>query len=145
VSDPAGERSDEELLATFGTLVDLYNEKGAEGWREGTTDDVVIASAPEWPGGGVYEGAEAADRFMRDFEEAWASVRFEYSDAEVVNGRVLAASKWLVVGEASGAPTSVEFFTVTTLRGELICRFDAFFTREEAVAFARGLPSGASS
>jgi hypothetical protein len=141
VSGIAGDPGDEELLATYARLVDLYNEKGAEGWREGSTDDVVLASAPEWPGGGTYEGAEAANRFMSDFQEAWASVRFEYSDAEVINGRILAASRWLVEGAASGAPTSIDFFTVTTLRDGLICRFDAFFTRDEALQFARAATS----
>jgi hypothetical protein len=137
VSDPAGELTDDEKLAAFERLVDLYNEKGAEGWREGTTEDVVLASAPEWPGGGVYEGADDANRFLRDFEEAWSSVRLEYSGTEVVNGRIVAQCRWLVEGKASGAPTSIEFFTVTTLRGELIARFDAFFTRDEALEFAR--------
>jgi hypothetical protein len=137
VSDPSGDLSDAEKLAAMERLVRLYNEEGDEGWLKGATDDVVLVSAPEWPGGGTYEGAEAASVFLREFSEAWASVRFEYFDPEIFGPRVFAPSRWVVEGHASGAPSTVDFWSVTTLRGDLVCRFDAFFNREDALDFAR--------
>lgn len=131
------ELSDEEKLAAFARLVRTYNEEGAHGWFANTTDDIVMVTAREWPGGGTFRGPEETGRFLRQFEEAWARVRLEYSDPQVIEGRVFAPSRWVTEGKASGIESTVDFFSVTTLRGELACRFDAFFKRDVALEFAR--------
>jgi hypothetical protein len=131
------QEDDERKLATFARLVSAYNEQGADGWSANTTDDIVMVTAVEWPGGGIFQGPEECGRFLRQFEEAWARIRFEYSEPEVVAGRVFAPSKWVAEGQSSGIESTVDFFSVTTLRGELACRFDAFFRRSLALEFAR--------
>jgi hypothetical protein len=137
VSPGGGQGDEDQRLASFARLVRAYNEQGKTGWAANTTDDVVMVTAAEWPGGGIFRGREECERFLAQFEEAWARIRLEYSDPEVIEGRIFAPSRWVTEGHASGIESTVDFFSVTTLRGDRACRFDAFFRRSLALEFAR--------
>jgi hypothetical protein len=93
----------------------------------------VLVTAPEWPGGGTFQGHEEVRQFLAEFEDAWANIRLEYRDAEVIRDAVFCPARWVAEGAASGIEGRLDFFMVAFLRGEKLARMDAFFGREEAL------------
>jgi ketosteroid isomerase-like protein len=137
VSDSGGELTEREKLELVERASRAFNEEGIDALLALTTEDYAFATAPEWPGGGEFRGHEAVRGFMCEFEEAWASIVFEYESARVVNGRAFIPSRWVGEGKASGAESSVDFFTVIAFEGPRLQRMDVFFSETDALACAQ--------
>jgi hypothetical protein len=139
VSEETGqELTAEEKLSLFIDGIQAYNEGGPDALLERLPDDVVVATAQEWPDGGEFEGHEEIRRFLARFGEAWERIIFQYDDPEVIGDRILCASRWVALGKTSAIETTIDFFTVGTVRGEELARLDFFFKQREATEFAHG-------
>ena len=94
----------------------------------------MIATDPRWPGGGEFHGTESYRRFMDQFLEAFAGVRFKpESEPEVQSDAVIYHGRWHGLGAASGIETSsVPFWVVFRARDGLIGEARFFFEEERA-------------
>jgi hypothetical protein len=100
------------------------------------TPDVLVATAPGFPGGGRFVGREAAGNFLKEFVEAWDQVRYEIAEAKVVHGCVVHAARWVVRGRSSDTEVDLDFYGVARFEGELVSAIELFWTEEDATAHA---------
>ena len=126
--------SDDEAIQRF---VDGFNSGEVDDLIATATDDLVIRTAQEWPGGGEYLGADAARAFLEDFLGDWEEIRYERLAGEVVEGKVVERARWVGTGRTSGLKSTVDFYTSWTIRDGLVARMDIFAKREQAREFAR--------
>mgnify|MGYP000663310610 CR=1 FL=1 len=100
--------------------------------------DIVIRTAPDFPGGGEFRGQKAIDWFSDQFEEAWKSVLFEVSDMRAEADTVVVEGAWVVRGRESDAPMRLDFWATIRTRGDKVAALIYNWTEEEAMAEARG-------
>ena len=125
-----------EDLALVQAFVDAFNAGDLDRCLALTRPDFAMATAKEWPGGGVYEGQAAVRAFLEEYIGDWGEIRYEHSGPEAVGGRIVERSRWVGSGRTSGIETSVDFYSVWSVEEGLLARFDAFALRDEARAFA---------
>ena len=135
-AEPPQELTPEQKLSLFTAGVMAYNEGGPDALLELLPADVVVATAEEWPDGGEFKGHDEIRRFLARFGEAWERIIFQYDDPEVIGDRILCASRWVALGKTSAIETTIDFFTVGTVRGSEVARLDFFFRQREATEFA---------
>ncbi len=128
--------SDDEAIGRF---VDAFNAGNIEDVLAVASDDVILQTAAEWPGGGEYRGADAAGAFLAEFVEDWHEIRYEQLATEVVEGHVVERARWVGTGRTSGLASAVDFYTVWTVRDGVVARMDIFAKRDQAREFARSL------
>jgi ketosteroid isomerase-like protein len=104
-----------------------------------THPEVVVATDPRWPDGGVHRGIEEFQAFMGRFLEAFEDVRFEeLEDPERIGNWGLLRGKWVVHGAASGIESdSLHFSVLFRVRDGLIIESRFFFDDDEALEHAR--------
>lgn len=93
----------------------------------------------DWPGGGEYRGREEFKRFMQQFMEAFATIRFEQvTEPEIVGSTPVFRGHWTGAGMTSGIEaSSVDFSVVFWSRDGLITEIRFFFHDAEAREYAR--------
>ncbi|MQA74393.1 MAG: DUF4440 domain-containing protein [Solirubrobacterales bacterium] len=123
-------------------FVAAFNSGDLERQLSFGTPDLVMTTADEWPGGGRYAGREEVRRFVTEFLETWGSIRYEQLAGENVGGRLVERARWVGSGRSSGVETAVDFYSVWTVRADLVARLDVFGTRAQAREFARAASAG---
>jgi ketosteroid isomerase-like protein len=134
----SGEQSGEPRVPDcVRAFVAAFNAGELERQLSLATPDLVLTTAPEWPGGGRYAGREEVRRFVREFQDTWGSIRYEQLAHEVAGERLIERARWVGRGRSSGVETAVDFYTVWTVREDRVARMDVFATRAAAREFAR--------
>jgi hypothetical protein len=67
-------------------------------------------------------------------KDSWKEERVEVLSMESAGDRILASIRWVVRGEASGAPLDVLMWMVFGFRGDRISRIDYFLDESAAHA-----------
>ena len=129
--------SDAELIARFEAAVAAFNDEGVEAFLDRATEDVRMATAAGFPGGGSFQGRMPVALFLQEFTSNWAEVRYECENARVEHDAVVHLARWVVRGEDPGSEVSAEVFGVARYRGSLLASLELFWTEEEALAHAR--------
>jgi len=123
---------DANRIARFESAVAAFNEHGVEAFLERATQDMHLATAAGFPGGGRFDGLGLVGQWLNEFVSHWAEVRYEYEDLRVEHGAVLHLCRWVVRAEGSHDEVSAEVFGCVRFRGELMSAMDLFWTEAEA-------------
>ena len=84
---------------------------------------------------GEWRGPETEDAF-RDWLRAWDNLRIEGEDFRDLGDRVLVLDRHVGMGKRSGIPLDHQMGQVVTLRNGKIVRWEAYWTREQALEAA---------
>ena len=138
-SDPrAGtELSLAEKTKLFHGSMEAWNARDFDGMFALLTEDVVLRTDPNWPGGDEFHGREEITGFATDFIEPWEDVRYEtVEEAVEIGGRLVERGRWSATGRASGIHGTIEFSSVLSFRSPQVARMAVFLDHDEALAFA---------
>ena len=89
--------------------------------------------APEgWPEAGEFKGWPAMVEQWHRIKDSWAEERLDVIELESIDDRVLAHLRWIMQGEASGAPLEVEVWLVGEFEDDRFSKMAYFLDRETA-------------
>jgi ketosteroid isomerase-like protein len=104
------------------------------------TDDIVTAdfvwdmsNFHGWPEQQVYEGAEGARRFLREWREAWDDWALEIDALHDAGDKVVAFLRQHGRSKAAGTPVEMLFAQVWTIRDGKEARMDMYSDLAEAL------------
>ena len=110
------------------------------------TDDIATAdfvwdmsNFHGWPEQQVYEGAEGARTFLREWRDAWDDWSLEIDALHDAGDKVVAFLRQHGRSKAAGMPVEMLFAQVWTIRDGKEARMDMYSDRAEALE-AAGLP-----
>jgi ketosteroid isomerase-like protein len=118
---------------------------GIEAWNAGDWGFLEALHAPDaeviapngWPEAGTFVGWDAIHPQYRRLKEAWSWERIDVRILESVGERVLAGTRWITHGQASGIEMDQELWVVYEFADERIARLLYFLDEEPARAAAR--------
>jgi len=117
-----------------------YVRGDEEKLREAFGGEAEIYGAPGLVNSGTYRGYEGFQRWIRQWNEAWAEERFELGEFIEVDESVLVVPARVTGrGAASGLEIDNVFGWLFEWRDGRASRFHAYPTVEEAMEAARGL------
>ena len=89
-----------------------------------------------WPEQQVYEGADGARTFLREWTDAWEDWKLEIAALHDAADRVVALMRQHGRSKATGLPVEMSFAQVWTLRDGKQTRMEMYSDRDEALAAA---------
>jgi ketosteroid isomerase-like protein len=95
--------------------------------------DAVWRESPELPGGDLFEGREAIERFLQGYLEQWDVFHQQVESTLRKADRVLVNIHLTAVGRESGAEVSARYAHVWTLRDGRGAEVDAYYDLEKAL------------
>jgi ketosteroid isomerase-like protein len=113
-----------------------WNEDDWEGLRSTWIANGEVVAPEAWPESGTFFGWSAIEQQFRRLKDSWAEERTEAVSVESIGDAVLTHTRWVVRGEASGAPLEVEIWMLCEFEGEQISRASYFMDAEAARAAA---------
>ena len=102
------------------------------------TDDFVwdMSNYHGWPEHRVYEGAEGAGAFLREWLDAWEEWELELEALHDAGDKVVALVRQHGTSKEGGIPVEMSFAQVYTLRDGKQARMEMYSDRDEALAAA---------
>jgi ketosteroid isomerase-like protein len=126
------------MTAVWHEVMDAWNKRDFDSMLGLLTDEVVLRTDPDWPGGGEFKGRAAVRDFMDEFIEPWGDVRYEVTErAFRIGDRLVERGRWSARGRASGIEGTIEFTSVVGFDGPLVARNEVFLDHEVALRLAR--------
>jgi ketosteroid isomerase-like protein len=128
----------EENVSIIRRAVQEFNDRGFEGFGDSEliTDDFEFHEPPEQPAPRVARGRMEARKLGIAFDAAWEEHRSEPHEIRAVGtDRVLLITTEHFKGR-DGIEVEAPFAAVFTLRDGRICRWQAFWDRQKALAAA---------
>jgi hypothetical protein len=123
----------EEREALIRRSVEAWN---ADGWEEQLKaiwrPEGTIVAPQGWPEAGEFKGWPAMVEQWRRIKDSWAEERVDVIDLESIGDRVLAHLRWIMQGEASGAPLEVDVWLVGQTEEDRLSKMAYFLDRETA-------------
>jgi ketosteroid isomerase-like protein len=114
----------------------VYEEWAKGNLRAGADlydSDLLFIPIPESPHAGRYTGTESIRDLMRGWMEAWRNLTFTAEDFIEADNSVLVAVRQRGVGQESGTPIDVRYFSVWTFRGRAVIRLEDFSDRVQGL------------
>ena len=113
--------------------VEAWNSEDWEEQLRAIWDPEGLIVAPEgWPESGTFQGWTAMLGQWRRIKDSWSNERAEVVSVETIGERVIARLRWVLQGEASGAPLEVDAWLVCGFRQDRLSRMEYFLDREAA-------------
>jgi ketosteroid isomerase-like protein len=113
--------------------IDAWN---ADDWEDRLraiwSPEGTIVSPEGWPESGEFRGWPAMLEQWRRVKGSWAEDRVEVVDLESIGDRVLGYLRWILRGDASGAPLEVEVAILCEFDDERLFKMTYFLDRERA-------------
>jgi ketosteroid isomerase-like protein len=118
-----------------------------DAWNRADIDAVIAHAAEdfEWhPAlvesveGEAFRGHDGFRRFLDDWASTWESWELEAEEMREFGEQVLVLTHVKAKGRGSGIAIDQPFAHLFEFDGDLICRAQTFFDRNEAIAFAEG-------
>ncbi|MGZ5314974.1 MAG: nuclear transport factor 2 family protein [Solirubrobacterales bacterium] len=127
----------EEKRRVVAEVMDAFNERDWKRFFAATTDDLLVRTDGRWPGGGVFQGREATMRFLEEFLDPWADVRYEpVGEPEPHGELLLQRGRWFAHGATTGLGGRIDFALVAEYREGRLSSAAFFLDYDEARAFA---------
>lgn len=104
--------------------------------REFTADFVWDVSNLHWPGQQVYEGADGAQTFIREWADAWEDWEVEVDSIRDAGDRVVALVHQRALSKSTGMAVEMSFAQVWTFRDGKRTRMEMYSDPTEALAAA---------
>jgi ketosteroid isomerase-like protein len=115
-----------------------------DGWLSGDpatleliAADVEYVSPPTMPGSTTYRGHEGVLQWFVDWRAEWTDYELELERIEAIGDRVLTVERSRATGKRSGIAVDMRSFSVFTLRGGKVVRWQGFAAEDEALEAAR--------
>jgi ketosteroid isomerase-like protein len=119
----------------FHEVMEAWNTRDLDRMFSMVTDDVMLLTDPDWPGGGSFQGRDQILRFMDEFVEPWEDVRYEtVTEGFEVGDQFVERGRWSATGRTTGIEGVIEFTSVVSFAGPQISRMAAYFDHDEALA-----------
>ena len=115
-----------------------FNERGFDGFGDSDliTDDIEFHEPPEQPAPRVARGREEVRSLGNEFDAAWESHASEIQEIRAIDAyRVLLVSVEHFKGR-DGIEVEAPFAAIFTLRDGRICRWQAFWDKQNALEAA---------
>ena len=100
-------------------------------------NDGTIVSPEGWPEPGTFRGWDALVAQWRRLKDSWDDEHVELISTETAGERAFASARWVMRGEASGAPLEVMVWMIYDFSGDRISRIE-YFLDEMAARSALG-------
>jgi ketosteroid isomerase-like protein len=118
------------------TVASIY-----KGWERGDftvgaplfEQNAILVIDPEIPDAGVFVGQDGFRTYMTRFLEAWESLTIAAESFKEVGDTVLVKVKQTGIGKDSGAPATLSYFQLWTLRGGMVIRLESVLSEEKAL------------
>jgi ketosteroid isomerase-like protein len=138
VTDSEAER--ERNLALLREGIEAYNRGDLSFVIERAGEDIEVFAHPELLNTGTYEGREAFEDWMREWQEAWREITLDVRGAEAIGDNHLLVDVYQhAVGAASGVPVEMDIFQLIEVRDGEIKRFHLYPDRETALTALEAL------
>jgi hypothetical protein len=121
----------EELLRRS---IELWNADDWEALGRMWDPEGEVVAPEGWPESGTFRGWPAIQVQFERLKGSWAEERVEILGIREVPSGLFADIRWIVKGDASGAPLEVDMWALYEFRGELVRRIDYFLDRDAAEA-----------
>jgi ketosteroid isomerase-like protein len=118
--------------------IEFWNADDWGGLRSIWSPEGVVVAPEGWPEAGTFEGWHAMLEQWRRIKDSWAEEHVELTSLEPAGGTLLAACRWILRGEASGAPLEVDAWILCEFAGGRISKMTYFMDREAARSAAAG-------
>jgi ketosteroid isomerase-like protein len=128
----------EENVKALRAQVDALNRGDLDAWLEGFDPEVEFREPPEWPGGEVGRGREAALTTMRRAIEDAEDLNIEIEGIEELDtpDRLFLTTHVTARGKGSGIPIEFNRYDVIKMRDGKILDSEIYLNREEALEAA---------
>ena len=127
----------QENVESFRQALDAFNRRDKPAWMATTHPEAEMVPAGEWPESTPIHGAEAIWSFYIDVTAAWEDGSFELGEIiDSGSDRIVANSRLLTRGKASGAGVEFSYWLLTTYRDGKAIRLEWFAERAEALEAA---------
>ncbi len=121
-----------------------FNDRDWERFYSLAGEELSVRTDRRWPGGGQFQGRDEITRFLGQFLEPWAEIRYRRTTAPERQGdRWLERGRWEGSGASTGIPGTIDFSLVFSVSGDRIQRLDFFIDHEDAVEFHSAAGAGA--
>ncbi len=125
----------ERNLALLREGIEAYNRGDLSFVIERAGDDIEVYAHPDLLNTGTYQGREAFESWMREWQEAWREITLDVRGAEAIGDNHLLVDVYQrAVGAASGVPVEMDIFQLIEVRDGEIKRFHLYPDREAALA-----------
>ena len=114
----------------------VYDEWGKGNFRAGVDlydRHVLFVLHPGFPEAGVYVGTDQLRAYMLGLLGAWTNFAIAAEEFVDAGDSVVVAVRQRGVGQGSGTPAQLRYFTVWTFRGGRVVRFESFRDRADAL------------
>ena len=101
-----------------------------------TADFVWDVSNLHWPGQQVYEGADGARTFLREWADAWEDWEMEADSFHDAGDRVVVLVRQRARSKSTGMPVEMSFAQVWTIRDGKAARMEMYSDPAEALEAA---------
>ena len=112
-----------------------YVTRGELG-QDYTEDFVWDVSNLHWPGQQVYEGADGAQAFLREWADPWEDWEVEPVSFHDAGDRVVVLVRQRARSKSTGMPVEMSFAQIWTLREGKRTRMEMYSDPAEAIAAA---------
>jgi ketosteroid isomerase-like protein len=125
----------QENVKVVRALVEVWNARDMDAYRELHDPDVVMVVAFDWPERGPFVGRDAMMKHLSYVRDAFESDSLELlSDLVAVGDRVIVRVAWHGVGR--GPQSDMEWTNVFTIRDSRILNVGYFWDHAEALEAA---------
>jgi ketosteroid isomerase-like protein len=113
---------------------DSFERTGQFAAHVATTDFVWdMSKFSGWPEQQLYEGAEGAEQFLREWVAAWEDWRLELEALHDAGDRVVAIVRQHGRSRTTGMPVDMHFAQVWSLKDGAMARMEMYADTEEAL------------
>ena len=120
-------------------LAERLNAGDLEGWVVLYSEDLEFVASDSWPETSTIRGRDGLREFWAEFSGVWDEVQIQIDRLHEGEDAVVAESRWVTRGRASGVEGTLEFVLGLWMRDGLIVRgqfFDELDDALEAVGLA---------
>ena len=120
-------------LDVFRRAFDAFNRRDFAAWEAECDPEFTDVPPRDWPENEPVHGRGPVWRFLDEATELWGHPTFEYSEATMVGGRVVALVASDVQGRVSGATVPWRYWVVVSFRDGKALQIEWYADRAEAV------------
>lgn len=119
-----------EAIARRG--IEAWNANDWETMERDTAPGIEVVAPEGWPESGRFVGWPAVRRQFQRLKESWSEERIEITEIESAGDQVLATTRWVGKGDASGLDLDLQTWAVYTMCHGKTLRIEFFLDGGQA-------------